>query len=42
MISNEDLYEENEQEEEDIYEPTEKEMQEYLEDKAERYWRNKW
>jgi hypothetical protein len=42
MISNEDLYDEDEQEQDDIYEPTEKEMQDYLEDKADRYWRNKW
>lgn len=43
MISNEDLYDEDEQEkDDDIYEPTEKEMQQYWEDKADRYWRNKW
>lgn len=42
MISNEDLYDEDEQEQDDDIEPTEKEMEQYWEDKADRYWRNKW
>ena len=40
MIEEENLEEENIVPEE--YEPTEKEIQDYLEDRAEKYWRDKW
>lgn len=40
------IEDENMEEEENIvpeeYEPTEKEIQDYLEDRADKYWRDKW